>query len=50
MYGNRDLAAYEKGRQEINRIVNAFNKTPDLQKQFYLLRLAAELAEKGKKS
>lgn len=45
VYGNRDLAAYEKGRKEINRIANAFGKAPAACRQFYLLRLAEELAE-----
>lgn len=48
VYGNRDLAAYEKGRQEISRIATAFDKAPSACKQFYLLRLAEELAQKAK--
>lgn len=48
VYGNRDLAAYEKGRQEVQRIANAFNKAPSACKQFYLLRLAEELKGKAK--
>ena len=47
VYGNRDLAAYEKGRQEIARIVNAFGKVPADARQFYMLRLADELAHKA---
>ncbi|KAF3765927.1 hypothetical protein M406DRAFT_11295, partial [Cryphonectria parasitica EP155] len=43
VYGNRDLGAYDRGRQDLNRIVNAFGKVPDSCKQFYLLRLAEEL-------
>ncbi|KAL1848695.1 tRNA methyltransferase ppm2 [Diaporthe australafricana] len=45
VYGNRDLAAYEKGRQEIARISKAFDRVPVEAKQFYMLRLAGELAE-----
>lgn len=45
VYGNRDLAAYEKGRQEIARISKAFEKVPVEARQFYILRLAEELAE-----
>lgn len=44
VYGNRDLAAYDKGRQDIARIVNSFGKVSTNCKQFYLLRLADELA------
>lgn len=47
VYGNRDLAAYEKGRQDVTRIANSFSKVPDTFKQFYMLRLAEELAEKA---
>lgn len=45
VYGNRDLAAYEKGRQEIARISKAFDRVPSEARQFYMLRLAEELAE-----
>ncbi|KAK7723681.1 tRNA methyltransferase ppm2 [Diaporthe eres] len=45
VYGNRDLAAYEKGRQEIARISKAFDGAPVEARQFYMLRLAGELAE-----
>lgn len=45
VYGNRDLAAYEKGRQDINRLVNSFQKLPAQARDFYLLRLAAELRQ-----
>lgn len=46
VYGNRDLAAYEKGRQDINRLVNSFQKLPAQARDFYLLRLADELRQK----
>lgn len=49
VYGNKDLAAYNKGRQDISRIVNSFAKVPSDCKQFYLLRLADELATKAGK-
>ncbi|KAI7777459.1 hypothetical protein LA080_003500 [Diaporthe eres] len=45
VYGNRDLAAYEKGRQEIARISKAFAGAPVEARHFYMLRLAGELAE-----
>lgn len=47
VYGNRDLAAYEKGRQDISRIVGAFNKVPAEMKEFYVKRLAGELLQKA---
>lgn len=50
VYGNRDLPAYEKGRQDVNKIANMFNKVPTACRQFYLLRLAQELGEKSKSS
>ena len=43
VYGNRDLAAYEKGRQDVARIANTFKKLPADATEFYLLRLADEL-------
>lgn len=48
VYGNRDLAAYEKGRQEIDRIDSAFGKVPTDAREFYMLRLADELAQKAR--
>ncbi|KAL2160308.1 hypothetical protein VTH06DRAFT_1481 [Thermothelomyces fergusii] len=48
VYGNRDLAAYEKGRQDIARIANSFKKLPAEAREFYLLRLADELREKAR--
>ncbi|KAI0378418.1 LCM-domain-containing protein [Hypomontagnella monticulosa] len=47
VYGNRDLAAYEKGRQDVARIANAFGKLPPDMRDFYLKRLADELAQKA---
>ncbi|KAI1412461.1 LCM-domain-containing protein [Hypoxylon sp. FL1857] len=46
VYGNRDLAAYEKGRQDVARVANAFSKLPLDMRDFYIKRLAHELAEK----
>ncbi|KAI1388412.1 LCM-domain-containing protein [Hypoxylon trugodes] len=46
IYGNRDLAAYEKGRQDVARIANAFSKIPSDMREFYIKRLADELAHK----
>ncbi|KAK4190317.1 putative leucine carboxyl methyltransferase 2 [Podospora australis] len=48
VYGNRDLAAYEKGRQDVNRIANSFQKLPAEAREFYLLRLADELRRKAR--
>ncbi|KAK3683685.1 hypothetical protein B0T22DRAFT_383634 [Podospora appendiculata] len=48
VYGNRDLAAYEKGRQDVGRIANSFQKLPDGAREFYLLRLADELRRKAR--
>lgn len=48
VYGNKDLAAYEKGRQDISRIAHSFAKIPASCKKFYLLRLADELAGKAR--
>lgn len=46
VYGNRDLAAYEKGRQDVNKLVTNFQKLPTQARGFYLLRLAGELRQK----
>ncbi|CEI62943.1 tRNA wybutosine-synthesizing protein 4 [Fusarium venenatum] len=45
VYGNRDLAAYEKGRQDISRITKSFDRLPSEIRQFYLRRLADELLQ-----
>ena len=47
VYGNRDLQPYEKGRQDIKKIIKAFDKLPRAVQNFYLQRLAAELQEKS---
>jgi tRNA wybutosine-synthesizing protein 4 len=48
VYGNRDLAAYEKGRQDVSRIANSFKKLPVEAREFYILRLADELRRKAR--
>ncbi|KAK3948606.1 hypothetical protein QBC32DRAFT_221630 [Pseudoneurospora amorphoporcata] len=48
VYGNRDLAAYEKGRLDLTRIANSFQKLSAEAREFYLLRLADELRRKAK--
>lgn len=45
VYGNRDLAAYEKARQDVSRMSGAFKDLPRDTKQFYLRRLADELLQ-----
>lgn len=44
VYGNRDLAAYEKGRKDLGMIARAFRGCPAEVRRFYLERLAGELA------
>ncbi|KAL4890188.1 hypothetical protein BDV59DRAFT_97903 [Aspergillus ambiguus] len=46
VYGNRDLHAYEKARNDLQKITNSFDGLPQDMIQFYLLRLAQELKEK----
>lgn len=46
VYGNRDLAAYEKGRQDVAKIASGFGKVPVEMKEFYVKRLACELLQK----
>ncbi|KAI1278666.1 leucine carboxyl methyltransferase [Xylaria sp. FL0933] len=45
VYGNRDIAAYEKGRQDVARITNSFSKLPRDIQVFYVKRLADELVQ-----
>lgn len=45
VYGNRDVAAYEKGRQDVARITNSFGKLPRDMQAFYVRRLADELVQ-----
>lgn len=45
VYGNRDLAAYENGRRDVEKILRAFKEVPVDVAGFYLERLAGELLE-----
>lgn len=45
VYGNRDLAAYEKGRQDAARIAKGFQQLPLETRRFYLSRIADELRQ-----
>ena len=46
-YGNRDVAAYEKGRLDIVKIVKSFDNLPADVRSFYLQRLADEFMQKA---
>lgn len=50
VYGNRDLAAYENGRNALQRIVGGFKGLPSDAKAFYLQRLADELHDTARKA
>ncbi|KAJ5897853.1 LCM-domain-containing protein [Penicillium tannophilum] len=45
VYGNRDLHAYEKSRQDLQRLTRAFDGVPPDMTRFYLRRLAQELLD-----
>ncbi|EPE07494.1 leucine carboxyl methyltransferase [Ophiostoma piceae UAMH 11346] len=45
VYGNRDLAAYEKARQDVSKISNSFKNLPRDTREFYLKRIADELLQ-----
>jgi len=47
IYGNRDLQAYEKGRQDISKIIRSFDSIPRDARGFYLQRLAQEFQQKA---
>lgn len=47
VYANRDLQAYERGRNDVQKIVKSFEGFPRDMSRFYLLRLAQELREKA---
>ncbi|KUJ23104.1 LCM-domain-containing protein [Mollisia scopiformis] len=47
VYGNRDLQAYEKGRQDIAKIATSFGKLPTDIRDFYLQRLVDEFKQKA---
>ncbi|GIZ41317.1 hypothetical protein CKM354_000462500 [Cercospora kikuchii] len=49
VYGNRDLAAYEKGRKDIAKILKTFENLPGDVARFYLDRLGAELQSEGRR-
>src|ERR1700761_5970926 len=46
VYGNRDLQAYEKGRQDIAKIMKSFDNLPTDIRGFYLQRLVKEFEQK----
>jgi tRNA wybutosine-synthesizing protein 4 len=48
VYGNRDLAAYERGRKDIARIIKSFEDMPADVSGFYLERLGNELLDKAR--
>lgn len=48
VYGNRDLAAYERGRKDIAKIVKSFEDLPSDVAGFYLERLGMELLDKAR--
>lgn len=43
VYGNKDLEAYEKGRQAVARIAKALRPLPPAAREFYLSRIVDEL-------
>lgn len=45
VYGNRDLQAYEKGRQDVAKIIRSFDRLPVDMRVFYLTRLAQEFQQ-----
>lgn len=47
VYGNRDLQAYEKGRNDVQKIARSFEGVPPEMARFYLLRLAQELKDQA---
>lgn len=47
VYGNRDLQVYEKGRQDITKIINTFEGLPGEARGFYLQRLVEEFKQKA---
>ena len=46
VYGNRDLEAYERGRQDINKMLKSFDGLPQDVRSFYLQRLSDEFQER----
>ncbi|KAE8358334.1 hypothetical protein BDV27DRAFT_150537 [Aspergillus caelatus] len=49
VYGNRDLQAYEKARNDIQKMAKSFDGLPSDMARFYLLRLAQELKDRAEK-
>lgn len=47
VYGNRDAAAYERGRKDVARIIRSFDEVPPAVAAFYLQRLGMELLQKA---
>lgn len=47
VYGNRDLQAYEKGRQDIAKLIKSFGNLPTDVRGFYLQRLVKEFEQKA---
>ncbi|KAI0403008.1 leucine carboxyl methyltransferase [Xylaria palmicola] len=45
VYGNRDVAAYERGRQDVARIAGSLGRLPRDMQAFYMRRLVDEMAE-----
>ena len=45
VYGNRDLVAYERGRQTLGRLVKEFDGLPSWVRRFYLERLGQEILD-----
>ncbi|GJN78048.1 tRNA methyltransferase ppm2 [Purpureocillium lilacinum] len=45
VYGNRDLAAYEKARLDVARMAKSFQQLPVETRRFYMARLAEELRQ-----
>ena len=50
VYGNRDLEAYERGRQDINKIFQSFDQLPRDIRNFYLRRLSDEFRSRMEKT
>lgn len=48
VYGNRDLAPYERGRKDLARIVKSFDDLPPDVAGFYLERLGQELLDQAR--
>lgn len=48
VYGNKDLAAYEKGRLALGRVVKEFEGLPGWVRRFYMERLGAEYIERAR--